>query len=131
MPVKVRAVAVPPRVRLLPGCAVSVPSATASVTVRVALSGSAKGVPKKRIGPAVSSVKAKLAGRETVWTEMRSFQPAVPRLAAAAKVQSGWGPGLLPKPISGALVGARAPWLFQARTVCGGPEERLWTWKLP
>ena len=49
-----------------PALPVIVPSATLNVTVRVALSASAKGVPVYVRLPATSSVRAKLAGAVTV-----------------------------------------------------------------
>ena len=66
MPVKVRAVAVPPWVMPLPEAPSSVPSATARVTVSRLLSASPKGVPVKTSGLVRSSVTRKVPGTATM-----------------------------------------------------------------
>ena len=78
VPANVRAVAVPATVIPVPAFPVTVPSLTESVTVSVALSTSAKGVPENVRLPATSSVNAKLDGAVTVGASFTAVIVIVP-----------------------------------------------------
>ena len=77
MPENVRAAPVPPTVIPVPALPVIVPLAMESVTVRLLLSTSAKGVPVYRRLPAVSSVKERLAGAVTVGASLTAAMVTV------------------------------------------------------